>query len=204
MASPDPTLYRQLQSGFYMQKTDDTGPYVWDGTTMRLLAWKAAADGAADQDVAITNASLVVVGAAADGAAASGNPVQIGGKDGSGNIQAFLTDTNGVIQNNLYGNIAGEDITNDVLKVEIRDTGTYISTAATTLIKTGQGRLSKVTVQGGTAGTIILYDNTAGSGTILASFDSTNALETYLFDIQFLTGLTVVTSAATKLTVTWR
>lgn len=36
-----------------------------------------------------------VVGTAADGAAASGNPVQMGGKDGSSNIQTILTDTAG-------------------------------------------------------------------------------------------------------------
>jgi hypothetical protein len=36
-----------------------------------------------------------VQGTAADGAAASGNPVQIGGKDGSNNIQSILVDTSG-------------------------------------------------------------------------------------------------------------
>lgn len=99
---------------------------------------------------------------------------------------------------------AGEDITNDVTKVELRFTPTYISTATTTVIKTGTGLLHTLTVQGGTAGTIIVYDNTAASGTVLASFDSTNALETYTFDCTFNTGLTVVTSAATKLTVNSR
>lgn len=37
-------------------------------------------------------------GVAADGAAVSGNPVRIGGKDGSGNTQDILTDTGGAIQ----------------------------------------------------------------------------------------------------------
>lgn len=39
-----------------------------------------------------------VQGTAADGAAAVGNPVQTGGVDGSGNAQAFLTDTDGRMQ----------------------------------------------------------------------------------------------------------
>lgn len=41
------------------------------------------------------NGLLAVGGAAADGAAVSGNPVRIGGKDGSGNTQDILTDTSG-------------------------------------------------------------------------------------------------------------
>lgn len=64
--------------------------------------------------------------------------------------------------------------------------------------------LHTIVVQGGTAGTIIGYDNTAASGTILFSFDSTNALNTYTFDQEFVNGLTIVTSAATKLTVNVR
>ena len=105
---------------------------------------------------------------------------------------------------NLKSKIAGEDITNDVLKVENRNSNTYISTAVTTLLKTGAGVLHTITCNGGTAGTIIVYDNTTAGGTIIASFDSTNALNTYQFDVSFATGLTIVTSAATKLSVSWR
>ena len=86
----------------------------------------------------------------------------------------------------------------------MRNNATYISTATTTVCKTGAGLLNTVTVQGGTAGTIIGYDNTAASGTILFSFDSTNALETYTFNVSFAIGLTVITAAATKLTVSAR
>lgn len=81
---------------------------------------------------------------------------------------------------------------------------TYISTATTTVVKTGSGVIGSVTVTGGAAGTIVIYDNTAASGTIIASFDSTAALATYLRDKTFTTGLTIVTSAATKITVAWR
>lgn len=99
---------------------------------------------------------------------------------------------------------AGEDLTNDVLKTEERFSYTYISTATTTTVKSGAGFLHTITVNGGTAGTIIIYDNTAGSGTVIASFDSTNALNTYQFNVTFGTGLTIVTSAATKITVSYR
>lgn len=54
----------------------------------------------------------------------------------------------------------------------------HISTATTTA-KTGTGQLGSIIVTGGAAGTIIIYDNTSGSGTTLASFSSTNAIEQY-------------------------
>ena len=113
-------------------------------------------------------------------------------------------DTLGNLKETLGTTIAGEDIPNDVTKVEQRNNATYISTATTTVVKTGAGLLHTIVVQGGTTGTIIGYDNTAASGTILFSFDTTVALATYTFDVSFAVGLTVVTSAATKLTVSAR
>lgn len=80
----------------------------------------------------------------------------------------------------------------------------YIITATTTVVKTGKGILHTITVAGGTAGTIVVYDNTAASGTILANFSSTNALQTYIFDVAFATGLTIVTSAATSVSVSYK
>jgi hypothetical protein len=114
------------------------------------------------------------------------------------------SDALGNLKETLGTTIAGEDIPNDVTKVEFRNNGTYISTATTTVVKTGAGLLHTIVVQGGTTGTIIGYDNTAASGTILFSFDTTVALATYTFDVSFAVGLTVVTSAATKLTVSAR
>ena len=113
-------------------------------------------------------------------------------------------DINGNTNQNLATQIAWEDLVNDRMKIECRGTNTYISTATTTVVKTGAWHLHTVTVNGWTAGTIIAYDNTAASGTILFSFDSTNALSTYTFDIQFNIGLTIVTSAATKITISYR
>lgn len=123
---------------------------------------------------------------------------------GDGDVAATQLDENGntkVVEQYapLY-----EDNVNGVAKVEQRFTARHISTATTTTVKTGSGLLHSIVVQGGTAGTIIVYDNTAGSGTIIASFDSTNAIASYVFDCTFATGLTVVTDAATKLTVNYR
>lgn len=100
--------------------------------------------------------------------------------------------------------IAGEDLTNDVQKVEQRMSYFYISTATTNVVKATAGFLHTITVTGGTTGTIIVYDNASTSGTIIASFTTTNALQTYTFDVAFGNGCTIITSAATQLTVSYR
>ena len=121
-----------------------------------------------------------------------------------GQAGPLQTDSLGNLKETLGTTIAGEDIPNDVTKVEFRNNATYISTATTTVVKTGAGLLHTIVVQGGTTGTIIGYDNTTASCTILFSFDSTNALASYQFNVSFAIGLTVVTSANTKLTVSAR
>lgn len=84
-------------------------------------------------------------------------------------------------------------------------TSTPITTATTTLIKTGQGIFGGVEVLGGTTGTIKVYDNTSGSGKLLADFDTTNTINpTYAQNAGFSIGLTVVTSAATKVNILWK
>lgn len=50
-----------------------------------------------------------VQGTAADGASAAGNPVQVGGVDGSGNAQAIRTDTDGHLQVDILSG-AGSDL----------------------------------------------------------------------------------------------
>lgn len=62
-----------------------------------------------DVDIA-SSVTLTVQGTAADGAAAVGNPVQVGGVDGSGNAQALAVETNGQQKITLY-NPAGNAVT---------------------------------------------------------------------------------------------
>jgi hypothetical protein len=80
---------------------------------------------------------------------------------------------------------------------------TYISTATTTVCHSKKGKLAGIVVTGGTAGTIVGYNNAStASGDVLFSFDSTNALKDYnFFGAEFQKGLVVVTGGATKLTV---
>ncbi len=113
-------------------------------------------------------------------------------------------DVNANLKTALGSLIAGENLTTNRLNNEPVYSYATITTATTTTVKSGAGTLARIIVTGGTTGTIIIYDNTAGSGTKIADFDTTNALATYPFDATFSTGLTIVTSAATKLTVLYR
>lgn len=72
-------------------------------------------------------------GTAADGATAVGNPVQVGGKDGSGNIQSILTGTDGSVTINIPAGITSIGGTKDN-GPQWTPTRTYtaISTATTT------------------------------------------------------------------------
>lgn len=82
-------------------------------------------------------------------------------------------------------------------------TSAYISTATTTTVKSGPGRLHAITITETAAGAITVYDNTAGSGTIIAAFKASVVEGTYTLNVKFTTGLTIVTAGASKLTVSY-
>ena len=84
---------------------------------------------------------------------------------------------------------------------------TNITTDATTVVKSGVGRLHTVCINTPAATeTVQIYDNTAASGTkigLVTEYASTTGCYTY--DILFSTGLTIVTAvAAGDITVTWQ
>ena len=99
---------------------------------------------------------------------------------------------------------AGEDILADVQKTELRGTPAAISAIATTLLKTGPGTLHSLRVAGGTLGAVTVYDNTDASGTVLLPATTPVQGQVLLEGIRFSTGLTIVTAAATILTVSYR
>jgi len=116
-------------------------------------------------------------------------------------------DVNGNQKQTLATLIAGEDLTNNVLKTEQRFSYAAISTATTTTVKSGAGFVHTITIAGGTLGAITVYDNTAGSGTaIIPTFTPTATLPcpTIILDETFSTGLTIVTAAATIINVSYR
>ena len=84
-----------------------------------------------------------------------------------------------------------------------------LSANATTTIKSGSGIFHGVTINNVGAGgnTLTVYDNTAGSGTVIATIDTVELNGRYLpFDVRFGTGLTVVmaTGTAADITVTYQ
>lgn len=80
---------------------------------------------------------------------------------------------------------------------------TNISTGTTTTVKSGRGTLARITVNTTAAGAITVYDNTSAAGTKIATLPSSAVVGTYEFGCRFLTGLTIVTAAASDITVIW-
>lgn len=79
----------------------------------------------------------------------------------------------------------------------------HLNRAQTLTLKPGAGVLHAIIVNTTANGTITLYDNTAGSGKIIAQLKASIAENTYAYDLKFITGLTVVTAAASDITITY-
>lgn len=74
---------------------------------------------------------------------------------------------------------------------------------ATTTVKTGAGVLHSITINTlGTADTVTVYDNTAGSGTKIGTINAALSQGTLIFDAAFVTGLTVVIAGTTPPDIT--
>ncbi len=87
----------------------------------------------------------------------------------------------------------------------------YISSATTTSVRNGNGFLRRVTINGGTAGAVTLYDiaidgctGTPASGKFatIEGIGSTNPVS-LLYDLRVKNGICVVTAQATDVTVTF-
>lgn len=122
------------------------------------------------------------------------------GTDGSGNAYPVRVNSSGQL---ILAALKGEDATLDRMKVAPYYNGVYISSATTTVVKSGAGLLSHITITETAAGQIIVYDNTAASGTQIVVVKSSIAEGTYWFHRPFTTGLTILTNAASKLSVSY-
>jgi hypothetical protein len=86
---------------------------------------------------------------------------------------------------------------------------TNITTATTTTVKSGRGQLFAIINNKSVAnGVITVYDNTAASGTKIATITNPASILLNQYNqnfggIVFNTGLTIVTSAAEDLTIVW-
>lgn len=79
---------------------------------------------------------------------------------------------------------------------------THVAGAATTVVKSGSGLLYGYCVN--TVGTTLtLFDNTAGSGTVIAVITPT-ALGCFIMNAQFFTGLTATEVGTGDITYLWQ
>lgn len=85
-----------------------------------------------------------------------------------------------------------------------------ITTGTTTAVKSGPGILAALTINAPVASaTITIYDNTAASGTKIATITLPSTITsdtpvTLNYNVAFATGLTIVTSGSTDLTISYR
>jgi hypothetical protein len=80
---------------------------------------------------------------------------------------------------------------------------TPVTTATTTLVKSGAGIIGGISVNTTAAGTITVYDSLTASGTKIGTLKASVAEGTYLSNVTFSIGLTIVTAAASDVTVKW-
>lgn len=83
-----------------------------------------------------------------------------------------------------------------------------ITAAATTVVKAGAGQLFCINLQNMAAASVMtVYDNTAGSGTVIATYTQGAAAlvspVSLFYDLKFSTGLTIVTTGTNDITVSF-
>lgn len=91
--------------------------------------------------------------------------------------------------------------------IDVNEAGSYanISTNTTTTVKSGAGILHSLVINTrSVAGQAVIYDNTAGSGTKIATIDTTLSTTAFLYDVKFATGLTIVTTGGGDITVSFK
>lgn len=80
---------------------------------------------------------------------------------------------------------------------------TYIDSATTTQVYTGNCVLNKIIIGEDAAGAISIIDGTSGSTVNVLQFEASAPVGHYDFNIALRAGLRIITAAATKITVVW-
>lgn len=113
-------------------------------------------------------------------------------------------DSNNYEYQTLGTKLAGEDLTNDVMKV--RDAATYTNISASTLIKTGAGVLKGIVVNSHTSGTLKLWDNTSAATTVIFNTITFAAGPSFikLPAVEFSTGLYATIGGTADITILWK
>jgi hypothetical protein len=110
-----------------------------------------------------------------------------------GDFVALQTDRLGNLQVNMNTYLAGEDAVYGVQVTQERWQFFPITTKTTNLVKPSPGFIRGITINKiGTADTLVIYNNTAASGSILASITVQPNIPFYPYFAQMNTGITVV------------
>lgn len=122
----------------------------------------------------------------------------------NGDSGAFLVDVNQNLLVSLATLIAGEDLTNNVLRVEAQTN--YTQTSSSTAIKSSAGRLSGIFVSAASSTpTIKIWDNTVGSGSVLIDTFTPVAATYYPFPFANATnGIYITISGTVSCTVFYK
>jgi hypothetical protein len=78
-----------------------------------------------------------------------------------------------------------------------------ISSATTTVVKSGQGFFNALVINTVVASAITIYDNTSAAGQKIATLAASAPAGTYKYEVKFSTGLTILTAGASDLTVSF-
>jgi hypothetical protein len=122
-----------------------------------------------------------------------------------GDDSALNVDGNGNLLSSNATLLAGEDLTNGVMKVEAR--ASYTNISADTLIKTGSGRLFGFIVNSHTSGTLKVWDNTSAASTVILNtitFATGPQFILFPFAVEFLTGLYADVGGTIDITLFWK
>lgn len=109
------------------------------------------------------------------------------------------------VRTDMTTKIAGEDITNDIIK--IRDNATYTNLSASALIKTGAGVIKGIVVNSHSSGTLKLWDNTSGATTVIfntITFAAGSGIVLNLPAVEFSTGLYATIGGVADITILWK
>lgn len=109
------------------------------------------------------------------------------------------------VRTDMTTKIAGEDITNDIIK--IRDNATYTNLSGSGLIKTGAGVIKGIVVNSHSSGTLKLWDNTSGATTVIfntITFAAGSGIVLNLPAVEFSTGLYATIGGTADITILWK
>ena len=93
----------------------------------------------------------------------------------------------------------------DIVTKKSASSYAHLNSTGTTTIKSGAGILRRVVIntKGSASNTFTIYDNTSGSGTVIAAIDTVNGVSGHFeYNVAFSTGLTVVDASGTSADIT--